>query len=217
MKSNNIKGIIFDMDNTLLHSKIDFAAMKQDTYDYIIKLGLLPEDPELLNMTTARIIEMAAENSKMTQDLLEEIWGIPTKYEVLGMENAPLEPGVEQLIKKLYGKYHLVVVTNNSVEAANRAFKDNNIYQYFDLIVGREMVKSLKPSPDGFIYVLNKYKTISPDEWISVGDAWLDGKASMEVGIKFIAYNADIKKMNSMGVYPYAEISDIRELLCFIS
>ena len=78
------------------------------------------------------------------------------------------------------------------------------------------MVKSLKPSPDGFKYVLDKFKTISPDEWLSVGDAWLDGKASMEAGIKFIAYNADIKRMNNMGVYPYAEIYDIKELLRFI-
>ena len=102
MKSNNIKGIIFDMDNTLLHSKIDFAAMKQDTYDYIIKLGLLPEDPEFLNLTTARIIEMAAENSKMTQDLLEEIWGIPINMKYLEWKML-LRTGVEQLIKNLYG------------------------------------------------------------------------------------------------------------------
>jgi len=132
------------------------------------------------------------------------------------MENAPLEPGVEELIKELYGKYILVVVTNNSVEAAIRAFKDNNVYKYFDLIVGREMIKSLKPSPDGFIYVLEKYKTIPPEEWLSVGDAWLDGKASMDVGIKFISYKGDIQKMNIMGVYPYAEINNIKELLRFI-
>ncbi|HHV95533.1 MAG TPA: HAD family hydrolase [Clostridiaceae bacterium] len=220
MGNKSIKGIIFDMDNTLLQSKINFAAMKKDTYDYIVKLGLLPENSELLNLTTAKIIERALESAtkkgKMTEELKKEIWSIPTKYEVLGMEKAPLEPGVEDLIKALYGKFLLVVVTNNSVEAAIRAFRDNNIYQYFDLIVGREMVKSLKPSPDGFIYVLERYKTISPDEWLSVGDAWLDGKASIDVGIKFISYKGDIQKMNTMGVYPYAEINDIREVLRFI-
>jgi phosphoglycolate phosphatase len=213
---NKIKGIIFDMDNTLISSKIDFAAMKRDTYNYIVKLGLLPEGPEILNMTTSRIIEKAAESKKMTKELKDKIWSIPTKYEVLGMENAPLEPGVEELVRELHGKYHLAIVTNNSVEAANRVIKRNNIYQYFDIIVGREMVDSLKPSPDGFIYVLNKYKNVSPGEWLSVGDAWLDGKASMLIGIKFIAYNGDIERMNSMGVYPYAEISDIRELKRFI-
>ena len=33
-----------------------------------------------------------------------------------GMENAVLEPGVTQLLSELYGKYYLVVLTNNSVE-----------------------------------------------------------------------------------------------------
>ncbi|NLC69151.1 MAG: HAD-IA family hydrolase [Clostridiaceae bacterium] len=213
---NKIKGIIFDMDNTLLSSRIDFAAMKSDTYNYIVKLGLLPGDPEFLGMTTAGIIEKAAESNKMTKALKDKIWSIPTKYEILGMKDAPLEPGAEELLEELHGKYRLAVVTNNSVKAAIRAFKRNNIYRYFDIIVGREMVDSLKPSADGFLYVLSRYKDIPPAEWLSVGDAWLDGKASMQAGIKFIAYNGDIEKMNSMGVYPYAEIGDIRELKRFI-
>lgn len=214
---NKIKGIIFDMDNTLISSKIDFAAMKRSTYNYIVKLGLLPDDPEILGMTTSRIIEKAAESKKMTRELKDKIWSIPTKYEVLGMENAPLEPGVEELVRELHGKYRLAVVTNNSVEAANRVIKRNNIYRYFDIIAGREMVDSLKPSPDGFLYVLNKNKDVLPSEWLSVGDAWLDGEASMLVGIKFIAYKGDIEKMNSMGVYPYAGISDIRELIHYLT
>ncbi len=215
MKSN-IKGIIFDMDNTLLSSKINFAAMKKETYEFIIDHGILPDDSSLLNQTTAIIIEKAIKTNMMSQELINEVWEIPKKYEVMGMENAVLEPGVTQLLSELYGKYYLVVLTNNSVEAANKAFKENGIQNYFDIIVGREMLKSLKPSPDGFLYVLDRYKTTSANEWISVGDAWLDGKASMDAGIRFISYNGNIQKMSSMGVYPYAKIKDIRELINFI-
>lgn len=212
----NIKGIIFDMDNTLLSSKINFAAMKKDTYDFIINNGILPDDINLRNQTTAIIIEKAKQTNLMSPELIKAAWDIPKKYEVMGMENAALEPGVTQLLSQLHGKYQLVVVTNNSVEAANRALKENGIFDLFDIIVGREMVKSLKPSPDGFLYILDRYKTISANEWISVGDAWLDGVASVEAGIKFIAYNADIKKMNSLGIFPHGEINDIRRLVDFI-
>lgn len=38
---NNIKGIIFDMDNTLLSSKINFAAMKRETYEFVVNNGIL--------------------------------------------------------------------------------------------------------------------------------------------------------------------------------
>lgn len=215
MKSG-VKGIIFDMDNTLLSSKINFAAMKKETYEFIINNGILSEDLNLLNQTTAGIIEKAIKTNRMSRELIEEVWEIPKKYEVMGMENAVLEPGVAELLSELYGKYYLVVLTNNSVEAANKAFKENGIYNYFDMIVGREMLKSLKPSPDGFLYILNHYKTTSANEWLSVGDAWLDGKASIDAGIRFISYNGDIQKMSNMGVYPYAEIKDIRELINFI-
>jgi len=213
---NNTKGIIFDMDNTLLCSKINFAAMKKETYEFVIRHGILPDDLNLINHTTAIIIEKAVKTNMMSQELINAVWEIPKKHEVIGMENAVLEPGVAQLLNELYGKYYLVVVTNNAVEAAKKALKENEIYRYFDIVVGREMVKSLKPSPDGFIYILNRYKTTSANEWLSVGDAWLDGKASMDAGIRFISYQGDIQKMNKMGVNPYAEINDIRELVHFI-
>jgi len=215
MKSN-IKGIIFDMDNTLVSSKINFTAMKRETYEFIVNNGILPDDLNLLNQTTAIIIEKAVKTNEMSRELINEVWEIPKKYEVMGMENAVLEPGVAQLLSELYGKYYLAILTNNSVEAANKAFMENGIHNYFDIIVGREMLKSLKPSPDGLLDILNHFKTTSTNEWLSVGDAWLDGKASMDAGIRFISYNGDIQKMNRMGVYPYAEIKDIREVINYI-
>ncbi|HOJ12822.1 MAG TPA: HAD family hydrolase [Clostridiales bacterium] len=213
---NNIKGIIFDMDNTLLSSKINFAAMKKETYEFVINHGILPDDLDLINQTTAIIIEKAVKTKMMSQEIIKAVWEIPKKYEVMGMENAVLEPGVTQLLSELYGKYYMAVVTNNSIEAAVKAFRENKIYSYFDILVGREMIKSLKPSPDGFLYILDHYNTTSTDEWLSIGDAWLDGKASMDAGIRFISYRGDIQKMNTMGVYPYAVINDIRELSNFI-
>lgn len=213
----DIKGIIFDMDNTLISSKINFAAMKKETYEFIINKGLLPRNLNILTQTTtAFIIEKAIKKNNLDRDQINEIWSIPTKYEIMGMENALLEPNVKELIQELFGKYHLTVLTNNSIEAANRVLKRNGIHKYFDLIVGREMLRSLKPSPEGFLYILGKYNTTKADEWLSIGDAWLDGKASMGAGIKFISYNADIQKMNMMEVYPYAKIENILEVLDYI-
>jgi len=37
-----IKGIIFDMDNTLLRSNIDFEAMKKETFAFLSTKGILP-------------------------------------------------------------------------------------------------------------------------------------------------------------------------------
>ncbi|MCR8645491.1 HAD family hydrolase [Paenibacillus sp. N1-5-1-14] len=115
------------------------------------------------------------------------MWDIAKKHEVCGMDGADLELGAEEVLSELKGSYHLAIVTNNSVEAAEITLRDNGILEYFDIIIGRELKKALKPSPDGYLRVLDEFKN-SASEWLSVGDSWIDGMASMSAGIKFIAY-----------------------------
>lgn len=211
-----IKGIIFDMDNTLLRSNIDFEAMKLETFQFLVSLGLVSADLNLDHHTTATIIEKGLKSGLMTPELLEKMWEIPKKYEVAGMINADLEPGVTSLLNELRNQYLMTVVTNNSIDAAEKALSDNLVLDYFDCVVGREMMKSIKPAPDGFLYILSQYKEIPAEEWISVGDSWIDGKASTEAGIRFVAYQSDEEMMQRMGVRPIAEISDIREMLLLL-
>ena len=213
--NNMIKGIVFDMDNTLLRSHIDFEAMKNGTYQFLERNLILPADLALENHTTSTLIDTAVKTKKMTEKLLQEMWQIPRKYEVMGMKDAELEPGVVPLLDELSGKYRMVIVTNNSIDAARAVLIENGIYGYFDHVVGREMVGALKPSPDGFVFILQQHKDISLNEWISVGDSWMDGKAAEGAGIPFISYRGDVEKMNRMGVYPRADIRHIRDLLDF--
>lgn len=210
--ANCIKGIVFDMDNTLLGSKIDFQAMRNETIDFMISLGLARDRSELDGKTTASVIERITREKDVGEEVIESIWAIPKKHEILGTINAPLEPGVMEILKELKGKYFLTVLTNNSIEAADKAFKLHNIYEFFDLIVAREMLNTLKPSTEGFEFILNRYGDTGVEQWISVGDSWLDGKASNDVGMKFIAYRPDMARMEAMGVVPHARIEDIREI-----
>ncbi|WP_236575625.1 HAD family hydrolase [Paenibacillus sp. USDA918EY] len=209
---NKIKGIIFDMDNTLLKSRIDFKAMKNETFHFLVSRGILPQELDITNHTTSTIVEEAMKTHLMTEKLQSEMWEIPRRFEMDGMKDAELEAGVVEILEELKGGYQMAVVTNNSVLAAEIALKDHDILDFFDLVVGREQMKSLKPSPDGFQYILDRCSGISTEEWISVGDSWIDGKASSAAGIKFISYQGDFEKMNRMGVHPYASINDIREL-----
>ncbi|WP_245583578.1 HAD family hydrolase [Paenibacillus assamensis] len=210
------RGIIFDMDNTLLQSKINFQAMKEETYAFLVEQCVLPEGLPLQQYTTSTIIEEAIATNRMTAGLLQAMWEIPVKHEVEGMQGAVLEPGVTELLDKLHGSYHLAVVTNNSEKAANAALRDNGIIHYFDHVAGREHMQSLKPSPDGFIYILNRYPTTSGRDWLSIGDSWIDGKASERAGIEFIAYQADIETMKNAEVFPrkyFSHMSELMELL----
>lgn len=211
-----IKGIVLDMDNTLLHSHIDFGAMKRDIYGFLCNHRILPEGLSMDIHTTSTIIAEAMNTGLLSEELSSVMWDIAKKHEIQGMIGANLEEGSMELIQQLHGRLHLAIVTNNALEAAMTALKENGIAQYFDLIIGREAMAYLKPAPDGYMEVLKFFHQTSPMEWLSVGDAWVDGKGSEGAGIPFIAYRGDIVKMNSMGVFPFAEIQDIREVIGFL-
>ncbi|EPY12107.1 HAD family hydrolase [Paenibacillus alvei] len=212
---HRLKGVVFDMDNTILSSKIDFQAMKNETYQFLVSKKILPGGYNLDYHTTSTIIEEAIQTYRMTEELRNEMWDIAKQHEVYGMQGAELEPGAVELLSELKGRYHIAIVTNNSVEAAEIALRDNGISEYFDFIIGRELMKALKPSPDGFLRVLDEFKH-SANEWLSVGDSWIDGKASISAGIRFIAYRSDIDKLKQMKVYPTAELSHLLELISLI-
>lgn len=204
------------MDNTLLRSRIDFVGMREETYRFLMGQGLLPRNTVHTAHTTSTLIAEAMNRQQMTDDLLEQMWAIPKKYEVMGMKDAELEPGVRETLEQLSGRYRLAVVTNNAQEAAEAALKDNDVLYFFEVVVGRERMKRMKPSPDGFMVVLQKYKDTQAVDWISVGDSWIDGRASAEAGIPFIAYQGDRSKLEDNAVYPIAELADLRELLSFL-
>ncbi|MCY9580773.1 HAD family hydrolase [Paenibacillus alvei] len=212
---HQLKGIVFDMDNTILRSRIDFQAMKKETYQFLVSKEILPDGYSLDYHTTSTIIEEAIQTNRMTKELLNEMWDIAKKHEVYGMQGADLEPGAVEVLSELKGRYHIAIVTNNSVEAAEIALRDNDIMEYFDFIIGREVMKALKPSPDGYLRVLDEFKH-SANEWLSVGDSWIDGKASISAGIRFIAYRSDKEKLKQMNVYPTAELSNLLELISLI-
>lgn len=211
-----VKGIIFDMDNTLLRSRIDFEAMKQDVYQFLVSHGILAEGVELNRHTASTLIEAGVKTNRMNESLMKELWDVPKKHEVTGMKDAELEPGVKELLKEWQGLYHLVVVTNNSIEAAEAALRGHDVLRFFEQVVGREQVRLLKPAPDAFLHVLHRFGEVSPEEWISVGDSWMDGRASALAGIPFIAYGGDEAKMKEMGVFPRAFIRDLRDLNAYL-
>lgn len=213
---SKIKGIIFDMDNTILRSKIDFPAMKEDVYRYLVAQNVLSEDYDLHDHITSTIIETAKRTSRLTDEQEAVIWQITEKHERLGMQDADLEPGVSELLERLIGKYRLTIVTNNSTTAAAAALQANDIQRCFDLVVGREMMASIKPAPDGYLYVMDRFPDIGPEEWLAVGDSWIDGKGATAAGIRFISYRGDERAMRDREVDLYGSILDIREILSYL-
>jgi phosphoglycolate phosphatase len=210
-----VKGVIFDMDNTLLRSRIDFVAMKREIAAYLAGVGVLGDDFPLEEHTSSTIIEYA-KMVDASADVNRTLLSIASDHEVRGMEDAGLEPGVKKLLELLYKKYTLVVVTNNALAAVHKALELTGVLGYFDLVVGREQMSAMKPSPSGVLYALERFRHLPSRDWISVGDSWIDGRAAHDAGVPFICYGKSREQMLEKGVEPLGCISRMLELTDYL-
>lgn len=207
------KGIIFDMDNTLLKSNINFAEMKRAIYQLLLMHGCCGPELDLQNHTASQLIEIGRQSSLMTQELEDEMWAAVTAVEKDGMHGAVLEEQAREVLDELRGRYQLYILTNNAYAAAQEALEETGISDYFTEIVAREQMTQLKPSPSGVHYILRQQPQWPLEAWVMIGDSWIDGKAAQDAGIRFLSYQGKPGEMEQRGVNPVATVKSLRELL----
>lgn len=216
IRKNKYRGIIFDMDNTLLQSKINYEGMKKATFILLEKQGFLPADFYWRDYTTSQLIELARGSGRLNEEVEKLIWETVVSFEKEGMHNVALEPGVKELLDRLHNLCRLVVLTNNALSAALIALEETGVVNYFDQIVGREQMVALKPSPSGVEYIMEQYPDIAASDWLLVGDSWIDGKAAQEAGVPFLAYQADVDDLKKQLVDPVGYITHLRQVLNYL-
>lgn len=206
------RGIIFDMDNTLLSSEIDFEKMKYKIFYLLQEYKVISQDENLKNHSVSTLIEKAKKSKKYNNEINEKVWRVIDEIETEGLKKASLEPGAKKILDELSDNYTLAVFTNNSHTSASKALEKNKIDKYFTLIVTRKDIDALKPSPEGVLYIVNYYQYIDRSKWLFVGDSWIDGKSAIEAGVDFLAYKACEKELSRKGVLPIGIINHLTEI-----
>lgn len=214
-KTSQTRGIMFDMDNTLLKSRIDFQMMKKHVAEFLTANELLQTDFPFQEHTTATMMEYVKQRG-ISHEVHAEMMEIVAQHEHRGMEDADLEDQVTELLNRLKTDFVLAIVTNNAYKAAVQALDTTGIHHYFDLIIGREQMTAMKPSPSGYLYVKQQFPHIRESEWLSVGDSWIDGKASIDAGLPFISYGPNGRLMEEKGIIPMAHIDNLLQLLDYV-
>lgn len=216
MSAYRYKAILFDMDNTLLKSNINFPRIKQDVFLLLTEAGIVPAHFPLHEHTIATFIEAAKLMSGYTPAIDAAVWETVVQGEREGMAGAELELYVPELLKRLQGQMHLTVLTNNAYGAAIDVLERTGIASFFEHVAGREQMAALKPSPSGVAHILSQYPHIQPEQWLSVGDSWIDAKAAHDGGIAFLAYNARIEELQCRQIPMIGHIRSMYELVDYL-
>jgi len=213
MNLTPFQGIIFDMDNTLLKSNIDFDKMKKAVYDFLLAEDLIQECSTWKDKTASQWIEAGREHPGF-RSIESKVWKLVEEIEAEGMKGAELEPFAPDLLNHLKKQEKMVaILTNNAYSAAREALEELSIFHLFDLVAGREHMETLKPSPSGVHFIMNRWKEIYPHKWVFIGDSWIDGMAAQKAGISFIAYQAEPRHLREKGITPIKHVQNLIQLM----
>ena len=116
----------------------------------ILESGMsLPTKPSVNSMATAEIIDLAVQQHASTE-VLAGIWDAVTDEETRGMELASVEADAAESLRVLKADgITLTLLTNNAREAALAALERFHLLEHLDLVLARDDVAALKPSPAG--------------------------------------------------------------------
>lgn len=205
------KLIIFDMDNTILQSRIDFALMREKVHALMDELGL----PQYKHRSVAYSILLYSESPAYRPEVAQRVWDEIAAIEKRGLEQAVLEPGAAEALACLQPYAELTVLTNNTDDNLAENLGRLGILPYLSCVAGRDSVPKLKPAPDGMLHIMAQYPHIDAAHTIAVGDALIDADAARQAGIGFVAYNRSrAERWDELGIRPLLRLNCWDEQAC---
>lgn len=184
------KGVIFDMDGTLIEStEADYRAWERVFNDYGRQLSYSDYVP-LLGVRSANVItdHLGFTEEKEVTRILKEKFDYFVEY----IHQNPIEPvtAAEVFLKNL-SKYPVKIglATSSRKEKMQMVLEQLNFRQYFETVVTGEEVKNSKPAPDIFLKAAERLG-LQPEECIVFEDGPVGVAAAKSANMKCIAITA---------------------------
>lgn len=188
-----IKGVVFDLDDTLVVSTVDFAKFKGLVIERIVSFGEPREsyDPsETVVRTIARFEERMREGGLPEKELrsrLAELDRIMDRVEMERVDETEPLPGARETLEALGRKgVRVGVLTRACGEYAERVLLLTGLRGFVDAIEPRNSDVRPKPHPDAYVR-LTKALGVDMTETVFVGDHPIDAHCAATAGVAFIA------------------------------
>lgn len=194
--------VVFDLDNTLVHSRIDFMGIRHAVIGRLVEVGALeaaPPDPRV--RAIPEWLDLAAAHDP---DLAAELWLLVDQFERDGMVHGTVEADARETLDRLASAgLRLAVLTNNSLGSAEAALERFDLRAPLELVLARDVVPALKPDGSG---VVQAHAALGRGPTFVVGDSYIDGLATERaaVGARFIAFRPNLVDLKARGVEPWA-------------
>ncbi len=195
MSFPTLKAFIFDMDGTLVDSKLDFDAMRAELK--------FPEGVPLLE----HIDEI---RGQVSEDEVQYFFDVIHRHEREGALASELMPGVVDFLEFLNeAGIHTAVLTRNNREVTDLTFDKWDLS--FSKVLSRDCIVRQKPHPEGLLKICEELE-VGPHQSVYMGDFSFDLQAAKNAAMKAILYspeeNRELESEADLTVRCYKELRD---------
>ena len=211
--------LIFDLDNPLVHSRIDFQSIRREIIGLLHRAGAADAPADALRrLSIPELVRLAEQHEQHAGpgyglSLVSRCWEVILRHERAGMAQATIEVDTPRVLDRLRDLgYRLAVLTNNARPACLDVLQRFGLERFFELLVTRDDVAALKPDGEGVLLARQRLGVADGRAYL-VGDSYIDGLAAQRGGAHFIAFRADPAELASRGIAPRLVIQHLSELL----
>lgn len=193
--------IVFDLDGTLVDSRLDFAALRQEVRTLLASHGLAwpagrasePALAELLTWVRDHPAPAARQAYVQAMARVEAV-------ERAGHEAQAMPDAHAVLARLRAAGARLGVLTNNARAGSMAQMERLGLAGRVDVVVTRDDVPALKPDPRGLRMTFERLGR-ERSRWF-VGDSWIDAAAAEALGVAFIALRLEAETLRAHGLTP---------------
>lgn len=219
------KYILFDLDGTLTQSEFGIMAAAVRALNHF---GIETPSREILKKFIGPPLYVSFHDFYgLSEEDSQEAIRIYREYYVKeGVYQAPLYPGIAEMLKKLKGAGCTLMITTSKPETmAVTVAKNVGIYEFFDGIVGPALDET---DPNKAILIRRAFKLLGLDkedkvaeedlkDCLVIGDRFYDIEAACEVGIDSIGvlygYGSEEELSDAGATYLAKSVSMIPEIV----
>lgn len=182
MQFSEVRVLIFDLDGTLIDSKLDLANSINAMLEHMGRAQLPHETIYGLVGNGAPVLVRRALGESVTDTEANDGLGFFLSYYWTHMlDHTVTYPGVREGLK-LLEEYPMAVLTNKPVRFSRAILDGLGLSPYFRFVYGGNSFEKKKPDPMG-VEVLLRELTAAPQEAMMVGDSEVDVRTARNAGI----------------------------------
>jgi len=168
-----VRVLIFDLDGTLIDSKLDLALSVNAT---LKEMGRQPLPDERIfgyvGQGAPMLIQRALGEGANAQECQRALEFFLSYYRAHMLDNTVTYPGVREGLAKL-AKYPMAVLTNKPVRFSREILQGLGLGEHFRYVYGGNSFERKKPDPMGVQILLRDFG-VTPRGALLVGDSEID-------------------------------------------